>query len=783
MATERSFNKFESIEFGCAIAFSYATVRQISLPLIAMTQPPHSQPPIADKFAELVLKAIVPGGVTVGGIGAFWELLLNDEGDVLTAILSLSIGLLLSYGATLLQPLHESTQRRVTHAGKMFNERIDLLFAGITGFEGKYLLCQALDCEGVRSEGVRHRDGIFDPELKDVFVELQIDGKRQAPGFWAKISRRSEADLSQNQTIWELLARTETQKLYRQLAILAWGGSGKTTLLKHVAYRYGMGEAPQGAPSLVPVLLVLRKCREQLSQAEPPDLPTLINDYHIPSLPESNRLKPVPPTWAKDLLQRGRALVMLDGFDEVPSTERPAVVRWITTQIRQYGRSVFIVTSRPKAYRDDESADRLSLSMPLWVQPFDDEQRRNFVANWYVCQERIKAGRDTPEVRKVASNAASDLLRQIESQSELKDLAKNPLLLNMIATFHRLHPGAALPKRRVDLYGEICALQLKTRPRDRQSDTILLEFEAQHILEQIAFNMMQCELKRIGQADLLNQITQALAERDEAIDASELLEDVARISELMVQQEDEYEFAHLSFQEYLAAAYVAVSPDEREKVLYKKFKEPWWKATILLYAAKAKKPDNLMREALRHGAQDLAYECWQQITGRTARRVDHKLVEQIKENRYANLDRYLKNGEWEEADKETYRLMITEVGKEEGQGFDSENLLNFPCEPLKAIDGLWVKYSGGKFGFSVQKEMYLECGGIPDGKYYEEAWMKLCHMNGWDGSINFDLGSPRGHLPVVGITSLWSGSDSGAEFVGVTGGTAGSVVVLRTCKL
>ena len=122
--------------------------------------------------------------------------------------------------------------------------------------------------------------------------------------------------------------------------------------------------------------------------------------------------------------------------------------------------------------------------------------------------------------------------------------------------------------------------------------------------------------------------------------------------------------------------------------------------------------------------------------------------------RYADLDRYLKNGQWKEADDETYRLMITEVGKDEGQWFSSEDLLNFPCEPLKAIDGLWVKHSGGKFGFSVQKEMYLECGGIPDGRYYKKTWNKLCEMSGV-GRVGYDIASPRGHLPRVGSFGKW----------------------------
>ena len=140
---------------------------------------------------------------------------------------------------------------------------------------------------------------------------------------------------------------------------------------------------------------------------------------------------------------------------------------------------------------------------------------------------------------------------------------------------------------------------------------------------------------------------------------------------------------------------------------------------------------------MQRGNNDLAYACWQQ----TSKQVDEGLqaelselravVETVKDARYADLERCLKNGEWKEADNETYKLMITEVGKDVGEFFTAEELLNFPCEPLKVIDGLWVKYSGGKFGFSVQKEMYLECGGVPDGKYHREAFDKFSEANGW----------------------------------------------------
>jgi len=95
---------------------------------------------------------------------------------------------------------------------------------------------------------------------------------------------------------------------------------------------------------------------------------------------------------------------------------------------------------------------------------------------------------------------------------------------------------------------------------------------------------------------------------------------------------------------------------------------------------------------------------------------------------YTKLRDLLRNGKWKEADLETYEVMIQAVGKKSEGHFTSEELSNFPCVDLKTIDRLWVKYSNGKWGFSVQKHIWEECGSPMD---YNADWERFGDRVGW----------------------------------------------------
>ena len=137
--------------------------------------------------------------------------------------------------------------------------------------------------------------------------------------------------------------------------------------------------------------------------------------------------------------------------------------------------------------------------------------------------------------------------------------------------------------------------------------------------------------------------------------------------------------------------------------------------------------------------------------------IDNELRFKEKLKKYNKLLCFLETSKWEKADEETARLMIQIGDKEEKKYLNLDDILNFPCEELRMINDLWLQNSDGKFGFTVQKQIWLDCGGRI-GEYEWEPYRKFAEKvkwwNGgwWNGdrssiwSINY-IKPIKGHLP------------------------------------
>ncbi|MEA5451321.1 GUN4 domain-containing protein [Leptolyngbya sp. CCNP1308] len=669
-----------------------------------------------------------------------------------------------SYSKGFIERLTEIYSERAGNHANVVARWIDSLLEALrwqfSGFEGKYLKLQAKPCQEYDTEGFQP-DKTAIPMLEEVFVPLELSG------YGAERTLLADGDqpASEGLHIWSLIRRSRQDRTFKQMVIQAQGGFGKTTLMRHIALMYGEGKHKRyKAPKLVPFSLFLRDWRDLIDEKALPPLPDLITQHYLPTLSQSSPLQP-SPKWAQNLLKRGEALVMLDGFDELAEGQRPAVSHWISQQMREYSESTFILTSRPAGFKDYQAKPPTA---PLFVKKFSPSQQQRFVERWYLCQERCaRSDNQQAQARAAAERKSHNLLTQIANPNrpELQEMAQNPLLLNMLATYHRFDPGTELPRRRIELYEGICKLQLDDRPRARGISMLLPYTKSPKVLQDLALAMVKENRPTLTETQTLNFFSKHPILHQEQIASVDFLKQMVQVSELLVEREKgHYEFPHLSFQGYFAAGKLDTAGAKGLDLLLENWSNAWWRETILLYTAQLS-PGQLTK-VIRHArdlgrdAAQLAYDCLREY--RNLDKLDPALEKNLKilttdvQNlRYQQLEQYLQNGQWRESDNETYRLMITAVGKEEGQYFEPDELLNFPCEELLSIDGLWVQYSQGRFGFSVQKEIYLskEVGGIADGKYYKEAFERFgdrvdWRENGeWEFRIKYDTSAPKGHLP------------------------------------
>ncbi|MEH2086930.1 GUN4 domain-containing protein [Nostoc sp.] len=117
---------------------------------------------------------------------------------------------------------------------------------------------------------------------------------------------------------------------------------------------------------------------------------------------------------------------------------------------------------------------------------------------------------------------------------------------------------------------------------------------------------------------------------------------------------------------------------------------------------------------------------------------------------YRKLQQLLAEEKWKEADKETYSTML-KICEREGEGFlDSGEIQKFPRHDLYIINKLWVQYSEGRFGFSVQQSIWQA---KKDSKRfaYKVGWLASLANHEWIKyeEYTFTLDAPKGHFPSI----------------------------------
>jgi formylglycine-generating enzyme required for sulfatase activity len=329
--------------------------------------------------------------------------------------------------------------------------------------------------------------------------------------------------------------------------------------------------------ALLPVVVVLRDLAAQLPNDGTAVGADNVWQYICGLLKTASQFEFAPAL--KDTLREGKALVMFDGLDEVPDAHqrREQIKKVVLDFAESFSHCRILVTSRTYAYT--EQAWKLPGFVDAELSPFGMGQILAFVNAWYASTvENFRFSEDD------AKGRAAVLMRQVQHNPRVRELAERPLLLTL---FVRLQSGSDgnLPERREELYfaavdmllneWERGKVRLDKKGRATEMEPSLSEWldaspiEIRKQLNALAFAAHQDQkdlegTASIAQADLVAALTRASTKLNN-LSAEERLLKLHRLQGYLQNRAGllaehgvgTLQFPHRTFQEYLAACHLA----------------------------------------------------------------------------------------------------------------------------------------------------------------------------------------------------------------------------------
>jgi predicted NACHT family NTPase len=410
--------------------------------------------------------------------------------------------------------------------------------------------------------------------LSDIYTQVNI--LKKISGRSGKGSAELFKDISLEDFDRACLGKVTQEKIpgkkavakYRKLLILGKPGAGKTTFLRHLAIQCNRGEF-QG--DLVPFFVTLKDFAEAKSK---PDLLTYLDFSNATLKNERETLEHI-----FHIFHKGKALILLDGLDEVLEAYSERVLKEIRDFSTRFPDNQYVMTCRiaAKEYTFEQFTE-------VEIADFDWQQITTFATNWFK-NKAIKA---------------ETFLARLEKDKPIQELASNPLLLTLLCL--AFEESGDFPGNRAGLYKEGLDALLKKWDAKRgiKRDEVYKKLWVQRkedLLSKIAWDTFapgEYFFKQDKAERYIGEYIRNLPGTSDDEDALRLdSEVVLRSIEsqhglLVARAKNIYSFSHLTFQEYFTAREiidVRQSSDESLQELVNHIFEKRWREVFLLAVA------------------------------------------------------------------------------------------------------------------------------------------------------------------------------------------------------
>ena len=250
-------------------------------------------------------------------------------------------------------------------------------------------------------------------------------------------------------------------------------------------------------------------------------------------------------------LKQGRLLLLFDGLDEVSSNVRPHAVQCIKDFLKQYQKCRVIITCRSAVYRNEFYQQ---VDQTLEIQEFQDRQIRRFLQAW--------------KMEMPPDKSVEQLIRTLRDRPKIMALARNPLLLTIIAYLYS-DTAFVLPHSRAEFYTKSTNILLELRDQAKNLPNHYNAVKKRRILQHLALYSQiiateQTEDRRSIKVEAVReQVKKILPTLDlKSEDTDKILNEIVERSGLLLKLDggERYQFTHLTLQEYFTAAGLSDQP-------------------------------------------------------------------------------------------------------------------------------------------------------------------------------------------------------------------------------